>query len=597
MANSNTEMIKEKIIKEALRRNIDPAFALAIAEHESGFNPNAKNFSNIEKSYGLFQINTKAHPSYKGGFNVDANIKYGMGILEDAIKKAGGDYTRAAAIYNGGVGGQNASIRKGYPKAVLSLMNKHRNNTVPNSNVIASSANRNKGVINNMNNNEMLQGQITTQGQLGVSPTSAAGLRNLVDQIGVGAAMTEQRFRENIQPSTKALLIKQMLMNANNPQALQALLMEYQNRGGNLSTLKIDLGYGDTPAFWEEGGTPLPQFNAGAARRQEMSNMALQQAADMRELIDREYNPEAVAQREQTMRDRMTAAFDRYNQMIDNLEDPRLANGGYYVDPQQISRAAVNNAVLSGYYGAPQIQSPQQIAQAQYEARIANQYGVPYQQVMQAQLDNMAMKQKLMAFNIEKDFEREMNAARTDLDRLKAEQDRIARYYELQKEAMKLQSDFEDKLYAADLEAIKAGVAPTISGSAGIYEKGMGIQGDLMKTDVGGQYDLRRQQLSNESAANVANIRAQADADVERMKLDDPYTQAEKMGKALGNWSLSTGMNPQYTLQSVEASPFGGTFFPAGSPNYTMNNINRDNQQGGLRVDPSSINPFRLLDK
>lgn len=70
--------------------------------------------------------------------------------------------------------------------------------------------------------------------------------------------------------------------------------------------------------------------------------------------------------------------------------DPRLQNQGYYLDPQQINQAALNNAALSGYFGMPQIQPPQQLAQQQYEARVANQYGVPYQEYMNAQRQRIA---------------------------------------------------------------------------------------------------------------------------------------------------------------------------------------------------------------
>ena len=66
-------------------------------------------------------------------------------------------------------------------------------------------------------------------------------------------------------------------------------------------------------------------------------------------------------------------------------KDPRLQNQGYYLDPQQINRAALGNAAIAGYFGMRQIQSPQQLAQAQYEARVANQYGVPYEQAIQIQ--------------------------------------------------------------------------------------------------------------------------------------------------------------------------------------------------------------------
>lgn len=81
-------------------------------------------------------------------------------------------------------------------------------------------------------------------------------------------------------------------------------------------------------------------------------------------------------------------ALNDYQAAINS--DPRLQNQGYYLDPQQINQAALNSATLSGYFGIPQIQSPQQLAQQQYEAQIANQYGVPYQEYMNAQRQRIA---------------------------------------------------------------------------------------------------------------------------------------------------------------------------------------------------------------
>lgn len=43
----------------------DPNLAAAVAMAESSGDPNAKNVSAIEASYGLWQINVRAHPKYK----------------------------------------------------------------------------------------------------------------------------------------------------------------------------------------------------------------------------------------------------------------------------------------------------------------------------------------------------------------------------------------------------------------------------------------------------------------------------------------------------------------------------------------------------
>ena len=70
----NTADIKRLIIKIADEEGVDPAIALAIAEQESGFKPEAHRVTKDENSYGLYQINKKSHPDYKGGFDPEANI-------------------------------------------------------------------------------------------------------------------------------------------------------------------------------------------------------------------------------------------------------------------------------------------------------------------------------------------------------------------------------------------------------------------------------------------------------------------------------------------------------------------------------------------
>lgn len=61
-------------IKEILRRagwpeELIPLFA-AVALQESSGNPRAAKVDNIEESYGLFQINVRAHPQYRGRFSL-----------------------------------------------------------------------------------------------------------------------------------------------------------------------------------------------------------------------------------------------------------------------------------------------------------------------------------------------------------------------------------------------------------------------------------------------------------------------------------------------------------------------------------------------
>ena len=117
--------IKRLIIKIASEEGVDPAIALAIAEQESGFNPNAHRATKDEDSYGLYQINKKSHPDYKGGFDPEANIRYGLRYFKGQLARAKGNVPLALAAYNGGWGGRNYSQAKNYARGVANRISKY----------------------------------------------------------------------------------------------------------------------------------------------------------------------------------------------------------------------------------------------------------------------------------------------------------------------------------------------------------------------------------------------------------------------------------------------------------------------------------------
>lgn len=121
----NTADMKRLIIKIASEEGIDPAIALAIAEQESGFNPNARNKSSREDSMGMFQINTKAHPDYKGGFNPEANTRYAVRMIKNLLQKTNGNIPQAMAAYNGGWGGKNSTQAQNYAKQAFGRIGKY----------------------------------------------------------------------------------------------------------------------------------------------------------------------------------------------------------------------------------------------------------------------------------------------------------------------------------------------------------------------------------------------------------------------------------------------------------------------------------------
>ena len=117
--NLSKDDIKLLIANEARKQGVDPKLALAIAQHESGFNPNARGDGG--KSYGLFQIYTTAHPDYKGGFDPQKNAEYGIRFIKNLLNKYGGDVYKALRAYNGGSGGLNLPQTARYADTVMGI--------------------------------------------------------------------------------------------------------------------------------------------------------------------------------------------------------------------------------------------------------------------------------------------------------------------------------------------------------------------------------------------------------------------------------------------------------------------------------------------
>lgn len=107
-ANMGNQDIKSMIVRIANEVGVDPAIALAIAQQESGFNPNA--VGDGGKSFGLFQIHSDFHPDYKGGTDPEANTRYGLTLFKRLLDANGGSVNKAIWAYNAGQGNVNKGI-------------------------------------------------------------------------------------------------------------------------------------------------------------------------------------------------------------------------------------------------------------------------------------------------------------------------------------------------------------------------------------------------------------------------------------------------------------------------------------------------------
>ena len=102
------------------RFNVPKELAMAVAKHESGFNPNAtyqnKNKQGVVTStdWGVMQLNdaTVKTLGVKNPLDPMENIEAGVGLLADLLKRYQGDQTKALAAYSAGVGGVSQAMKR-----------------------------------------------------------------------------------------------------------------------------------------------------------------------------------------------------------------------------------------------------------------------------------------------------------------------------------------------------------------------------------------------------------------------------------------------------------------------------------------------------
>jgi soluble lytic murein transglycosylase-like protein len=114
----------DQIRNTAAAYGVDPALALAVAQQESGFDPQARSSAG---ALGLFQL----MPGTAADLGVDPsnpteNIEGGVRYLKQMLDRFGGDVSRALWAYNAGPGNAAAGVMPAeteqYIPAVLSRL-------------------------------------------------------------------------------------------------------------------------------------------------------------------------------------------------------------------------------------------------------------------------------------------------------------------------------------------------------------------------------------------------------------------------------------------------------------------------------------------
>lgn len=350
MAKVNTRAIKDKIIQIARKYGVDPKLALAVAKHESGYNPRAKSHVG---AMGVFQLMpaTAKGLGVNNAFDIEQNIDGGIRYLKQMLTANKGNIALALASYNAGLG--NVQKYKGVPPFketrhyVKTILNDMDTISIPQSGVTGAASN-----ITNTNDKGG-QKMANTQ-QVSLNPKdyliNARNLQLNKDLVNKATAGTDEA-------ATDWRLVSQGLMDIENFKQLHPEWAEYADTHApqNLLTLR-EQKLMQAPDVQRANVDDLLKLQEGQART--MSDMLRENQAQRLAITEDQYN--------------------NYLRAIQNNPRLRQLDTGYQVDPELARRSAIAQGRLGdNHYLAGQ--------RAQWEANQSNVLGMPYQDYMAAQ--------------------------------------------------------------------------------------------------------------------------------------------------------------------------------------------------------------------
>ena len=358
---NNKNQLKQYARQMARKYGIDPELFVRQIQMESGFNPRAKSGAGAI-GIAQFMPSTAKGMGFTAGVNPLLDLEMAAKLMAGHLRNNNGRYDLALAAYNAGQG--NVNKHGGVPPF------KETQNYVRN--ILGNKNKRIKtkeALAQVSTNQQPLQGQVQ-QGNL-YYPQNIERIQNL--QLPNPQTMRnpelEQRAIKGMSDFEAALdMFRRGL------RSYQELAAQFPNEVAQA---------GITP---EMQGSFLPQdvrdmMNEAAAVRPSNADV---EAANQRVSQQNKEIQDVLSQREQGLRDFMQQQYLAQRQDIAN--NPTLQRGGYYLDPRDAELAIRGRTAIGLATGRPDmIGNANDIALARYQAQIANQYGIPYDQLVAAQ--------------------------------------------------------------------------------------------------------------------------------------------------------------------------------------------------------------------
>lgn len=535
--------LKQYARQMAQKYGIDPELFVRQIQMESGFNPRAKSGAGAV-GIAQFMPSTAKGMGFTAGVNPLRDLEMAAKLMAGHLRNNNGRYDLALAAYNAGQG--NVNKHKGVPP-FRETQNYVRN--ILGGNRTSSKKFKTKEVnalVAQYNNPDSLQGQISTSTGATYDPTigrvqgiTAPDLyQSLTPQLRDIATQTRTPFD---------IALEQMRNGLKTFEELQTQFPKEVNQFGITKAME---------------GQAVPQDILD--RRAEIVGMVPTEAdinqANQRVAEQNQQLIDAVNQREQGLRDFMAQQYAA--QRADIANNPALQRGGYYLDPDQAAYSLMGDTALGLAYGRPEmIRGVEDAARARYQANVANQYGIPYDQLVAAQdavYKNTVEAAKQNMQNAIIMYQRgEMNTA----DLMKAMQANQGAVNSARNAALEQVVDYAKQVDPKLIERNTSLNEKILGTGADITRTGQVQAGGLQRNILDNQTDLMRTQYGTESELN----QAEKELELQKQRQDASAAYMQQMAdvaqqNAQTNAQYKEQMLPyQQFLNATQGAAFGST--------------------------------------